>query len=122
VLVHVAATRILEGGAGDLLDVRHEEFMAMADTFLGPCFDREKLARVESLQRELHGTQAGLGDALDAHKIDANFYVDEVNRLHFSIARQCEKILGPSDFFKLFGVRPAEMSEHIDKDVFFAHT
>jgi hypothetical protein len=91
------------------VDVRHEEFMAMADAFLGPCFDRVKLASVESLQCALHEAQAQLSKSLEMQNITRNRYFDEVGKLHVSIAKQCEAILGPSNFAKLFGVTLSEI-------------
>jgi hypothetical protein len=108
------------GAGGDDVDVRHEEFMAMADAFLGAGFDRVKLAQVESLQLALHEAQVKLSRELDAHLIDRPSFVDEVNELHAHIARQCETILGPPNFFKLFGVTPAEAGAYIDKEQFLA--
>lgn len=102
------------------MDVRHEEFMAMADAFLGRRYDRAKLAKVESLQLALQEAQADLHQALASRRIDRSRYVDEVNRIHSSIAQQCEVILGASDFVKLFGATAAEIGGHIDKEVFLA--
>ncbi len=118
----IAAIHGLGGEGGDVMDVRHEEFMAMADAFLGPGFDREKLAEVESLQLALQEGQAGLCEELDAHRIDGGRYVDEANMLHARIALQCEAILGPSDFLRLFGVSPSAVSAHIDKELFLAES
>lgn len=105
------------GAGGDVMDVRHEECMAMADAFLGENFDRAKLAQVESLQLALHEVQAKLCRDLDAELIEPTHYVDEVNALHAHIARQCETILGPRNFLELFGVTRAE-SAPIDKELF----
>lgn len=116
----IAAIHGPGGAGGDVMDVRHEEFMAMADAFLGQGYDRAKLAKVESLQLALQEAQAGLYQALSSHRIDRRRYVDEVNRIHNAIAQQCEAILGASDFVKLFGATPAEISGHIDKEVFLA--
>ena len=118
--LRIAAIHGLGGAGGDVMDVRHEEFMAMADAFLGQHFDRTKLAKVESLQIALHEAQADLYEALESHRIDRTRYVDEVNNVHNSIAQQCEAILGASDFVKLFGAPPAEIGAHIDKEVFLA--
>ena len=116
--MRIAAIHGLNGGKGDVMDVRHEEFIAMADAFLGSDFDREKLAQVESLQMALHEGQAKLCEDLDSHRIDANRYVDEANALHVRIALRCESILGPSDFLRLFGVSSSDLSAHIDKEMF----
>lgn len=118
--LRIAAIHGLGGAGGEVMDVRHEEFMAMADAFLGQRFDRTKLAKVESLQLSLHQAQADLCKALESHRIDRNRYVDEVNKIHNFVAQQCEEILGASDFVKLFGATPAEIGSHIDREVFLA--
>ncbi len=100
------------------MDVRHEEFMAMAEAFLGEDFDRAKLAQIESLQLALHEGQAELGKALAANLVEPTKYVDAVNRLHTHTAQQCETILGSHNFLKLFGVTPAEAGSYIDKEQF----
>lgn len=103
------------------MDIRHEEFMAMADAFLGPHFDRAKLAQVESLQLHLHDAQARLTRDLDTRQIGRSLYVDELNKVHAHIAQRCEAILGSSDFEKLFGISPSEAGAYIDKDLFLTH-
>lgn len=100
------------------MDVRHEEFMAMADAFLGPDFNPVKLAEVEALQRALHRGQAKLAKALHEHRIERTRYVDELNALHAIIARQCEQVLGPRDFLTLFGITSTEASAGIDREEF----
>lgn len=116
--LRIAAIHGLDGGEGDVMDVRHEEFIAMADAFLGADFDRAKLAQVELLQLALHEGQARLCEELDSNRIDGARYVEEANMLHARIASQCEAILGPADFLRLFGVSPAEISNHINKEIF----
>ena len=100
------------------MDIRHEEFMAMADAFLGQGFDRAKLAKVERLQAELHTEQARLSAELAASQLKPERYVDEVNRLHSAIAKKCETILGPPGFLALFGLTAAQVLAHIDKQTF----
>lgn len=100
------------------MDIRHEEFMAMADAFLGPHFDRAKLAQVEALQLDLHDAQTRLTIDLDARRIGRSLYVDELNKVHAHIAQRCEAILGSADFEKLFGIAPSEAGAFIDKDIF----
>lgn len=116
--LRIAAIHGLDGGEGDVMDVRHEEFVAMADAFLGPDFDRAKLAQVELLQLALHEGQARLCEELDSHRIDGTQYVEEANMLHARTALQCEAILGPADFLRLFGISPSEISNHINKEMF----
>lgn len=116
----IAVTHRPHGAGGGVMDVRHEEFMAMADALLGPHFDRVKLAQVEQVQLALHDAQASLARELDCGRIERARYVDEVNQLHVNIAQQCESILGRADFLKLFGVAPFEVGAYIDKEEFLA--
>jgi len=100
------------------MDVRHEEFMAMAEAFLGPGYDPYKLAQVEQLQLELHAMQGNLANALQEQTLDRHAYIEESNRLCANIATRCEAVLGAADFFKLFGASPADLNSFIDADAF----
>jgi hypothetical protein len=104
----------------EIMNVRHEEFMAMADAFLGADFDRAKLARVEALQLALHEAQLKLSGQMSARQIERMEYVDAVNELHSRIAQQCAAVLGRPNFLKLFGVSPAEAGAYIDREQFLA--
>jgi len=100
------------------MDVRHEEFMAMADAFLGPEYDRAKLRQVELLQLELHARQGQLFQALQSRQLNREAFVGESNRLGKDIALQCEAVLGPADFQKLFGASANELNSLIDTGAF----
>lgn len=114
----IAAIHWRVNTGGDVMDVRHEEFMAMAEAFLGPDFDPGKLAQVESQQFALHATQAELSHALASRHIGRSEYLSEVNKLHAEVAKRCEAILGVRDFVKLFGVPASEIGPHIDEEIF----
>lgn len=120
--IRIAAIHGLGGAEEEVMDLRHEEFMAMADAFLGPGFDPIKLARVESLQLALRDAQAALSKTLQAQQIDRIRYFEEVSKVHGSIAKQCEAILGPANFIKLFGVTPREIGANIDMEAFLAQS
>jgi hypothetical protein len=105
---------------GDVMDVRHEEFMAMTEAFLGPDYDSSKLAEVESQQLALQSAQAELAAALASNRIGPNQYLERVNSVHAEIAERCESILGPEDFQKLFGVPASQIGPYIDKETFMA--
>jgi hypothetical protein len=77
--LQIAAAHGPGGAGGGVMDVRHEEFMAMANAFLGPHFDRVKLAQVELLQLALHDALAKLASELDSHRIERSRYLDEVS-------------------------------------------
>ena len=104
------------------MDVRHEEFVAMTEAFLGPDYDASKLAEVESQQLALQHAQAELANDLAARRIGPTQYLDRVNEVHAEIAERCESILGPDDFQKLFGVPAAEIGPYIDEEAFLAQT
>lgn len=110
---------IHQGDKGDeAMDVRHEEFVAMTEAFLGPDYDGEKLAQVESEQLALQQTQARLADDLAMQRIGPSEYLNRVNRIHAETAQRCESILGAEDFEKLFGVPVSEIGPYIDKEAF----
>jgi hypothetical protein len=100
------------------MDIRHEEFQAMANVFLGPDYSKEKLARIEELQAKLHEDQSRLYSEYERHSINATQYVDASNDLLDGISAMCEQILGANDFEALFGSARAELSGFIDKDAF----
>lgn len=100
------------------MDVRHEEFVAMTEAFLGPDYDEEKLAQVESEQLVLQQTQARLADDLAKQRIGPSEYLNQVNKVHAKSAQRCESILGAEDFQKLFGVPASEIGPYIDQEVF----
>ena len=114
----IAAIHRLGGAGGRKMDIRHEEFMTMADAFLGPDFDKEKLNEVKVLQRKLHDAQAMLYLELQAKRIDRSKFINENNKISSAMARQCELVLGETNFQKLFGASPSELDGFIDKDSF----
>jgi hypothetical protein len=107
-------------GTGDKqpIDIRHEEFQAMADVFLGEDYDQDKLSQVENLQIELHQGQAELYQKLNTDELSPEEYVDSVNTLIHNTFLRSESILGTQDFISLFGALPADMSGFIDKEMF----
>lgn len=100
------------------MDIRHEEFQAMADVFLGAGFDQAKLKQVEDLQTALHKGQAELYKKYGTGEVSPERYVEVVNTLIDDTFKECEKILGPEDFLKLFGAPRSEIAGFIDKETF----
>lgn len=100
------------------MDIRHAEFQAMADVFLGSDFDRSKLRLVESLQAALHDQQTELYGRYETEELDAETYVESFNSLLKDTFAGCEAILGAESFLKLFGVPRSELAGFIDKDAF----
>jgi len=100
------------------MDIRHAEFQAMADVFLGGDFDQTKLKQVEDLQIALYLRQAELAQSYEAKKIGPEEYVDSFNTLLEETLRKCENILGQEDFLKLFGAPRSQLAGFIDKETF----
>lgn len=99
-------------------DIRHEEFQAMADAFLGEDFDQEALLAVENLQTSLESKQALLYASCQEKTITPEEYVDNFNHLVEITFIGCEHILGKENFIKLFGAPRTELAGFIDKDTF----
>jgi len=116
--MRIAQIHGLNRAGGSNMDIRHEEFMAMADAFLGPDYDKGKLQQVEQLQLELHAHQARLAADFQSRQLDEQAFVDESNRLSAFIAARCEAILGAADFHKLFGAAAADLNSYIDANAF----
>jgi hypothetical protein len=106
--------------AGGIMNARHEEFKAMTDVFLGPNYNDASLQKVEQLQIELHGAQADLFKKYQSGALSPGDYVDAVNALLVNTFQMCERILGPTDFQKLFGVSPGVRAGLIDKATFLS--
>lgn len=104
------------------MDVRHAEFGAMADVFLGVDYDPVKLRQVEDLQVALHQRQAELSRRHDQGEISDEEYVDAANAAINDTFRECQTILGPEDFCKLFGSSPNEGVGLIDRAAFQSST
>lgn len=102
------------------IDIRHEEFAAMADVYLGAGFDKAKLVEIETLQVLLHAEQEALVAGLSAKSISLDQFVDACNKLAQDFATRCEQVLGKADFNKLFGIERGDAGALIDKDIFLA--
>src|SRR5437899_2807214 len=85
------------------MDIRHAEFQAMADVFLGEGFDPAKLRQLEELQIALHLKQGELAQDYEAGKMGAESYVDSINALLEEDLKKCEDVLGQEDFLRFFG-------------------
>lgn len=103
---------------GNALDVRHAEFRAMTDIFLGENCDRRKVEQVESLQMALHEQQAVLYQRYAAEELGPEAYVEAFNTLLDETFVKCEDILGQEDFRKLFGAPRSELAGFIDTEAF----
>ena len=117
----IAAIHGLDGQEVDDQDpvyIRHAEFQAMADVFLGEDYDQAKLGEVEKLQIVLHQKQTELYKNYEAQEIGPKAYVDSVNGLIGTTFREIEAILGQADFEALFGMRRLQMACMINKKRF----
>lgn len=100
------------------MNVRHEEFQAMADVFLGKNYDRGKLGAVERLQVSIGKMQAKLSAQLDEGKLTPEQYVDQFNDELAETFENIERILGTDDFQRLFRVPRDQLGGYIDKETF----
>lgn len=100
------------------MDIRHEEFQAMASVFLGDGFDSTKLGQVEDLQIALHKRQAELYQRYEAEELGPEEYVESFNTSLDDTFAKCEAILGTEDFIKLFGAPRSELAGFIDRESF----
>lgn len=102
------------------VDIRHAEFQAMTDVFLGKDFDQTKLKQVEDLQIALHSKQAEFYRSYEAGKMEPEEYVQSFNVLLEKTFKKCEDILGQEDFLKLFRAPRSQLAGFIDKEIFLA--
>lgn len=119
--IHAIHANHAETGAEErTMDIRHEEFAAMAEVYLGPSYDQDKLAEVERVQIRMQEGQNALATAFDTNSLTAEQYVDACNQLLQDSTLICERILGPDHFKMLFGVDANEAVGIIDKETFMA--
>lgn len=102
------------------MDIRHEEFVAMTDVYLGTDFNQDMLRAVEQVQIQMQEDQTKLVAEFDQKRLTPEQYVDACNMLVQSNARVCELILGPEHFKMLFGIEAGETRDFIDKAAFLA--
>lgn len=100
------------------MNVRHEEFQAMADVFLGENYDRGKLDAVERLQLAIGKMQAKLSAQLDEGKLTPEQYVERFNDKLAETFGNIERILGADDFQRLFRAPRDQLGGYIDKEAF----
>lgn len=100
------------------MDVRHDEFQAMADVFLGENYDRTKLEAVEGLQIALRQQQETLLERYKGGQMAPEQYVDEFNKGLLETFASIERVLGARDFLRLFGAPIDQLGGYIDKETF----
>ncbi len=99
-------------------DLRHEEFQALAEVFLGPAYDPVKLRQVEGIQVALHAQQASLYQLYQTRQLDAKQYVEAFNTLLADTFARCEAVLGQQDFLRFFGAPRHELGGFIELAAF----
>jgi DNA-directed RNA polymerase specialized sigma24 family protein len=103
-------------------DIRHAEFQAMADVFLGADFDPVKLKQVEDLQVALHQRQAELAQVREKLTMSDEEYLFGLKSSIEETFRLFEGILGTEAFCKLFGGPSQASSGLIDEAKFLKKT
>jgi hypothetical protein len=116
----LSLANVQSGEEPDPVDIRHAEFEAMADCFLGAGYDPEKRKLVENYQIDLHRQQAELYARLQAGELAAEEYLNQSNALIEGTFENCEVVLGPENFRKLFGAERHELTGMIDREIFLA--
>lgn len=99
-------------------DIRHLEFRAMVDVFLGADFDSTKVKQIEALQIDLDKEQACLYTEYKAERLAPEEYVDRVNAAIANTFEKFESVLGRESFLKVFQAPKSECAAFIDKDAF----
>jgi len=99
-------------------DTRVAEFQALIDVCLGQELDMGMRRHLEELQVKLHKTQEELYSQYLTKAIRPGEYVDSFNSQLKQTFEQCESILGPKTFLRLFGAPSSAMGGFIDKDIF----
>jgi len=88
----------------EVLEVARRELQALADTYLGEDYNPERIKAVAEVQRTLKIRQGEIARRVRAGELAFNEYASALRDLVTTAATDCEKILGPTDFVKLFGV------------------
>lgn len=107
-----------QGTGETCTDIRHLEFQAMADAFLGKGYNPTKLEKVEKAQIALRKEQVRLNRSYETGGLNPAQYIDSLNNKVVATFSQCEKILGKCDFLRLFGAPPSELTGFIDRELF----
>jgi hypothetical protein len=102
------------------MDIRHEEFKALTDTFLGEDYNSAKLAEVERLQVSAQDAQTRLYQKYANGRLSPIDYVNGANETWGLAFLACERVLGVADFRRLFDASPKDLAQHIDLDMFLA--
>lgn len=79
---------------------------ALFDSFLGKDYDSEKRQKVAALRAELRNRQRDLATKLEVGSVGAEEYYKLLNDQILTTFRECEKVLGASDFRQIFGGPP----------------
>jgi len=94
------------------MDVRHEEFKAMTEIFLGRDYEKAKLHAVEGEQIKLRRAQMELYRKYSEKIITAEAYAERLQVAINDAFSACLRILGQADFAKLFGnIDPATLMD-----------
>jgi hypothetical protein len=117
IIAKIHSSDRIKGGS---MDVRHEEFKALTDAFLGEDYDPAKLADVESLQVKAQDAQTTFYNRYSQGHMSPEQYVRAANHTWGITFVACHRILGTRDFQKLFDATPSELGAHIDLNSFLA--
>jgi hypothetical protein len=100
------------------LALKRQELLAMATTYLGEEYDREKIKKVIEIQILADMEQDRFLARLENNEINSETYLDSLERLFAVAAKDSERILGAEDFEKLFGIPASAATAMIDREHF----
>jgi hypothetical protein len=94
-----------------------EDLAAMLRERLGPEVSRTKMAKIQQLHANLLRQKAQLDQALLSGAISPRRFADDVNHLVNGHLRQAVETLDPTEYERLFGIKPGETIGIVDPTV-----
>lgn len=85
-------------------EVPEQELAALAEMNLGEGYDRAKISQVAKIQRHFRDAQSQLARDVEVNRLTPTDYSNRLKSLLSETAASCERVLGPTDYLKLFGV------------------
>lgn len=84
---------------------------------LGNDYDRNRVKAVMQLMREFRSDMRPLEKALKKGEIDGRTYANSFNTEYRNTREKMAKVLGPTDYAKIFGEAPGEYPDIVNPDI-----
>jgi len=101
-------------------EVKRRELKAMADTYLGPNYNQDKVEKTILIQLQADRDQDALLYKLEHRLISNEQYLNGLENLFLVTALACEQVLGAEDFEKLFAMPARDAATIIDREHFLS--